>query len=111
MHDASVATILLRCGLTAALLLALPAQAVLPSLEVASTQEAMQAEVDSLSRQIEARPQEAPRYVQRGAAYYKLGEFEKAVADFNFVNHLGSLPTRHPSWSSRLPAYRNPSRG
>lgn len=49
--------------------------------EPASSEELTQ-QVERLTRLMRARQNEAPLYAQRGAAWFKLREFDKAIADF-----------------------------
>ena len=64
------------------LLLGSPAWADPFGLEEPATQEAVQAQIDVLTRQIDSRP-DASHYVKRGEAYFKLRDFDKAIEDFS----------------------------
>jgi tetratricopeptide (TPR) repeat protein len=60
----------------------------LASLDKPADGEAMQARVESITRQIRSRPEVAALYVQRGEAYFKLHAFDQAIADFSTAIRL-----------------------
>ena len=65
--------------------------------------EAMQDRVDAVSRQIRARPDAAELYVQRGEAYFKLREFDKAIDDYSTAIRLDDR--QDDAWFGRGMAY------
>jgi tetratricopeptide (TPR) repeat protein len=60
----------------------------LAGLDKPADSEAMQARVDAVGRQIRSRPDAAELYVQRGEAYFKLREFDKAIDDYSTAIRL-----------------------
>lgn len=60
----------------------------LADLDKPADAEVLQDRVDAISRQIRSRPDAAAFFVQRGEAYFKLREFDKAIDDYSTAIRL-----------------------